>query len=449
MRWLLVTILGLYVAGLSSARAQDCAGPSPSECPLLNRAKAIFVGTVIEDDKDSPTLRFRVTEAFKGVNGDYIDLSKYVYQFHFRLGQQYLVFAIPCVWQGAGRQCLTISDCSGTRAAMYAGAIVEQLRAEKTGKRVASVYGTLESKKGEEGRDWEEGYRRALPDILIRLRSDKNSFSARTDEHGAYAFNRVPPGKYQVSAELPPGLELGNEIGNDPIEPFELPRSCCFENDLYALPSGRISGKVIGPDGKPLHLAVANLYLAGRYEAGGHGSFSLQGKGSPRSEWKPFEFYHLPVGDYVLVFNPRNEEDPDAPFLTTFYPDATNLKSSQIIHLADGQQLSDADIHVSDPLPTRQITVHLIWGGKQPEDFFPPQLIVSANHGKNPFPEETSRFVYTLNLLLSARYAVHAEAFCQMGTTGKAITDDQTVDGSDLSVSQITLEFRLGECVRK
>jgi hypothetical protein len=131
------------------------------------------------------------------------------------------------------------------------------------------------------------------------------------------------------------------------------------------------------------------------------------------TEWKPFEFDHLLGDDYVPVFTPKNEEDPDASFPTTFYPSATRVESSQVIHLADGQQLLDADIHVRDPLTTRQKNVRLEWGGKQPQDYYPPQVFVSGTQGKNPFPEETSRYAYTLNLLLSARYTVHAEAICR------------------------------------
>lgn len=441
-------ILAIFVLSLTSARAQDCSGPIPSACPLLNTAKAIFVGTVTEDGKDSETRKFHVTEAFEGVKGDYVDLSRYPYHFDFRLGRQYLVFANPCFWNDASSRCLTISDCSDTRPLEYAAAILEQLRAEKNGKRIAAVYGTLAKTLGEDT-DWEEGYRRLLPNILVRLQSGNKSFETRTDEHGAYAFDRLPPGKYYVSADLPDSLVLGNPIGNDPVKPFELPRRCCFENDLYALPSGRISGRVIGPDGKPLHLAVANLYLASRYTDGSPSSISLQGKGIPDGEWKPFEFYHLPGGDYVLVFNPKNEEDPDAPFPTTFYPSASRLESSRVIHLADGEQLLDTDIHVSHPLPTRQITVRLDWGGKEPRDYYPPQLLVSTTRGKNPFPEETSRSTYTLKLLLSARYTLRAEAFCQMGTKGKAETGDAAVDGGDLSVSEVTLKFATGECVHK
>jgi hypothetical protein len=449
MRRLPVVIFALLLVGLTSARAQDCSGPIPAACPLLDAAKAIFVGTASEAAKDSETRNFHVTEAFKGVNGNDVVINEFPSAFSFIAGKQYLVFAAPCPWNGAGRQCLTVMPCSGTRPLETATAIIEQLRAEENGKRVAAVYGTLERRPGEESDDGEEGYGHPLPNILVRLKSGEKSYETRTDERGAYAFVRIAPGKYQVSVDLPAELELGDLVGNQPIKPFELPRRCCFEDDLYALPSGRITGQVIGPDGKPLRVAFVYLYRASRYREGKSGIYSFQGKAIPLAEWKPFEFYHLPAGDYVLVFNPKNEQDPDAPFPTTFYPRATDMASSQLIHLSDGQKIQDADIHVSNPLATRQINIHFDWGGRKPQDFIRPDVIVKASGGKQPFPERSDPTAYTLNLLLSARYTIHAEAFCQTGMKGKAETGEVTVDGGDPSVTEVTLKFSTGECERK
>jgi hypothetical protein len=422
----------------------------PGPCSLLKYYKAVFVGTVTEVKEEAVRCRFRVTEAFEGVKGDYVDLDEFPSgTIHFKLGEQYLVFAVPCVWERAGSRCLTSMPCSGTRPLEYAVAILEQLRAEKSGRRVAAVYGTLERTLEENEGIWEEGYRRPLPNILVRLQSDKKSFETRTDEYGAYAFDRLPPGKYQVSADLLPNLALGEQIGNLPVPPFELPLRSCFENNLYALPTGRITGRVIGPDGKPLRLAFVDLCRASRYKEGKPGLHSLQGKGRPLAEWKPFEFYHLPADDYVLLFNSANKEEPDAPFQRTFYPNASDLESSQLIHLAEGQQILNADIHVSNPLPTRHITLRLAWDGRTPQHFYPPQVIVKASKGMEPYPFKNGQDTYTLNLLLSARYTIHAEAFCRMGTTGKAETSAVTIDSGDLSVSEVTLTFDKGECIRK
>jgi len=190
MRRVLVLIPVVLVLSLASASAQiDCAGPLQSDRPLLNTAKTIFVGTLVEDKIDSPTRRFQVTEAFKGVNGNVVDLNKGADRFDFHLGKVYLVFAVPCGWQGG--KCLTNLMCFGTRTLEDAAAVLEQLRAEKTGKRVSAVYGILARTLGEERDDWKVDYRRPLPNILITLQSDKKAFRTRTDQQGAYAFNGV------------------------------------------------------------------------------------------------------------------------------------------------------------------------------------------------------------------------------------------------------------------
>jgi hypothetical protein len=200
---------------------------------------------------------------------------------------------------------------------------------------------------------WQEDYVRPLPNVLIRLTSDKKSLETRTDDDGVYFFHHVPPGKYRVSAELPPNLELGETIGPDPPPPLELERGACARLDLYALPTGGISGKVIGPDGKPLISTSAELYRASQYGEKVLGLFGYQGKARPGEDWKPFEFYHLPAGDYILVFNGQDKEGPGSPFPRTFYPHAPDRKSSQIIHLSEGQQILDANIYVIAPSQTQ------------------------------------------------------------------------------------------------
>src|ERR1017187_9232035 len=57
------------------------------------------------------------------------------------------------------------------------------------------------------------------------------------------------------------------------------------------------------------------------------------------ASWRPFHFSHLPAGDYLLVFNAANWEDPYAPFRMTFYPNASSREGAQPIHLSDGQQV--------------------------------------------------------------------------------------------------------------
>jgi hypothetical protein len=106
-----------------------------------------------------------------------------------------------------------------------------------------------------------------------------------------------------------------------------------------------------------------------------------------QGESKPFEFTHLPVGDYVLVFNRRDQADPDGPFPRTFYPNAPDRSSAQIIHLEDGQQIMNADIHLRRvSMPTRKVTIHLLWDGGKPQDYYASDVIVEASEGVRLYP---------------------------------------------------------------
>src|ERR1017187_927559 len=219
-------IFTISLLGLTSAIAQDCAGPMPGPCSLLKSA-VIFVGKVVEKEN-----RFQVTEAFKGIKGGYVDVVD-IFGQHFEVGQQYIFFGY---WMegGDGTRYLVKSPCSPTAPVACAPALLKQLRAERSGRRVAAVYGTLVRSLQEYGGGYVDYDPLPLSNIVVRLQSEGKSFETRTDDNGVYAFDRLPPGKYHVSADLPPNLLLGQIILEDPVPPFDLPPRSCFDNDLYA-----------------------------------------------------------------------------------------------------------------------------------------------------------------------------------------------------------------------
>jgi hypothetical protein len=287
----------------------------------------------------------------------------------------------------------------------------------------------------------DEDYARPLPGVVVRFQSGVKSFETKTDKHGAYAFEALPKGTYRVSADLPSTMNVTGFSNETSV--FELEDRSCYENDITAMPTGQISGRVIAPDGAPLRSTSVELYRADQYGDEQAGASAYQ------DESKPFEFAHLPPGDYVLVFNQRDQADPDAPFPRTFYPNALDRGSAQIIHLEDGQQIMNADIHLRRvAMPTRKVTVHLLWDGSKPLDYYSPAVIVEAREGVPPYPYKVSDGAYSLSLLLNTKYTVRAEAYCQMGTAGKAESDTATVDGGDAVVSEVTLTLHGAECVR-
>jgi hypothetical protein len=435
-----VLLLGLFMAGAVSASAVDCvpANAIPRSCTLLKDTKAIFVGTLTQE---TPQYRFHVDENIKGVKGDYFDLEPYPISRHFEIGKRYLVF-VDTMRLDDGEH-LFAHECGSTSELKYAQGALEQVRAEKEGKRNSVVYGTLLRTSDSGVGIVDEDYVRPLPGVIVKFQSGNKSFAAKTDAHGAYAFDTLPKGTYSISADLPPTLKLAEPLSKD-LPVFEMPDRSCYENLITAMPTGQISGRVIAPDGTPLRSTSIELFRTDMYGEEQAGAYGYQG------EAKPFEFMHLLPGDYVLVFNRKDQSNPDSPFPRTFYADAPDLASAQIIHLKDGEQMTNADIHLRpSSTPTRTVTIHLSWDDGKPQDYSPPAVIVEASEGQSPYPFKISDGVYSLNLLRNATYVVRAEAYCQIAGAGKAEFDSVTIDGADSVASEVVLKFHGRECAKQ
>ena len=175
--------LVLLALGATCTVAQDCV-PAPGPSSLLKDSQTVFVGTVTGENNG--TYRFHITEAFKGVAGDTFEVEPVPDMgfADFETGKQYLVFAYTFALKDGTKYHLA-RGCGLTREIKYAQAALEQLRAEKNGARVASVYGMLLRTFPETLR-WDGSFERGLPGVAIHLQSGSKSYEVRTDEYGVY-----------------------------------------------------------------------------------------------------------------------------------------------------------------------------------------------------------------------------------------------------------------------
>jgi hypothetical protein len=259
--------------------------------------------------------------------------------YRFEKGRQYVVFTRK---KDDGRFFATI--CNGTKPASAAQALIPQLRAIRDGRRVASVFGILRRVNPPllAPPDAPED---ALANVAVKLRSRDDRFSTSTGADGVFSIYDVHAGEYQFSADLPGNMDLGEKAQ----EPFTIPNGACYEYDVSAVPTGRIRGSVIGPDGKPLHLASVELYRAGQYQNLRSGLWRSQGANGF------FDFSNVGPGEYILVFNRGNRTN--YPFPRSFYPGVTDPTQAEPIKLEDGQQLLNVNIRIgnsglSDSRPT-------------------------------------------------------------------------------------------------
>ncbi len=299
--------------------------------------------------------------------------------------------------------------------------------------RVASVYGVLRSSSQPYASVSDDNLDRILANTRLELRSEDKTFVAVSDSNGAYAFYGVPEGEYHFAGDLPEHFEFAQEILGGPLPPLKLPAHACFESDLTALPSGRIRGRVLGPNGKPLTFAHVNLFLRAKYKTGSPGWYESQDR-----EKGYFEFQNVSPGDYILVYNDGGRIDADEPYSRTFYPGVSDLSRARVIHVDPGQKVDDADIKVTGGRATREITVRLV----AETDGLPDINYVEGkgSDGQTTTEDKMSPGVYSISILKGVRYDLHGEGYCS-ATDNKSTTESVQVDGSDESVANFTLIF--------
>jgi hypothetical protein len=459
---LVVLIFALMAPAASFACA--CSEAPPGTCPHFESGDVVFLGTVSrvaevpvspaekqsQNPNATPILRyhFRVDERLARVDSDEID----VYSggddgdcaFRFRQGAQYVVFA-----QQESEARLFATICGGTRLASEAEALLPQLRAIRDGQHVASVFGVLR-RANPPTLALPDDPDDPLPDIPIRLRSHDDRFTSTTGPDGVYSFYDVRAGEYQFTADLPEGVVLTHRGTVSGLASFRIPAGACYEFNVDALPTGRIEGSVLGPDGKPLQLASLELYRLGSYENSKSGLWTFQGsQGS-------FVFDHIGSGKYIIVYNRPNRIDPNAPFPRTFYPGVLNVSEAEPVTMKEGQVVK-VRFELQHPVPTRVLHVHLEWkDGKPPGSVF---VMAKADKGDNPAATVAGDGVYDFTLLRSARYTIsaweeldpaaarlvgHGQQDCTI--PARINSDSIAVDGADTATRDITLTFSSPTC---
>jgi len=238
------------------------------------------------------------------------------------------------------------------------------------------------------------------------------------------------------------GLKLGRTILDEALEPIDVDSDTCYNLVITAVPTAKISGRVIGPDGVPRDDLRVNLFRAGDPS---RGMTEWQGDG------KPFEFTMVPPGDYVLAFgnvepHPMN---PDHPFPDTFYPSAPDFASATVIHLTPGQQILNADIHLLPGRPTRTLEIVLNWNGMRVADTYGAFVNATTADSLGPTARKITDDTYTVNLLSDAAYRIRATASCKQPGVTAGATDTIVVDGADESIARVTLTFAPGGCQPK
>jgi len=410
--------------------------------PDFDQAAKSSVDMRTVDQSGYARYHFRVDEKISGTQTTDIDVFSgrggADCSYHFQKGEQYLVFPYK---SDDGRLMATI--CSETRPVELAQPKLAVLRAMRDHQPVASLYGSMRSVQQPYGSVSDDYHGKPVADTRMILRSDKNTVQAKTDANGNYAFFGVPAGEYHVEADLPQHFEIAQTILSEPVPPIDLPQNACYEYNVDVLPTGRIRGKVVGPDGTALPYASVELYRPSLYRGDGR---SLGWSESQDLKKPEFVFEHVAAADYILVYNDQERIEPTTPYPRMFYPGMRELGQAQIIHVAEGQEISGLEFRVSGGRATRPITVRLVaTNGELPDINY---VEARGNDGSYLSEQRLSPGVFSIQVFPGIRYEMHGSGYCT-AIHKELNTPVGVIDGSETGPRELVLTFPGPGCPKK
>lgn len=192
-----------------------------------------------------------------------------------------------------------------------------------------------------------------LRGVRVWTSSKGRNFSAVTDASGRYELAVPGPGKYAVHAGFPPYPSASVQV--------ELPAgAACELQDFPMLSGSSISGRVYDRHGQPLQDARVGLIDVSRPAPDPQAPVRFRTAYAEQPGGR-FLFENVPLGRYLLVFNPdgpQAEGYKSSPLETTFYPNGVPRAQAQVIEIGrPGMSVAGQDLIVGQPISFRSVTV--------------------------------------------------------------------------------------------
>ena len=340
IRMLLAAVIGTALFS-PAARACSCA-PTPPPCEAVGRAQLVFIGTVIEIKIGRPfkLARMKVDRTFKGTLPAEIELydDGMCNGPVLTIGGQYLMYT-----QRDPSGSIPARGCNRSRAIQYADEDLQFLKDYKAGKPSTRISGTVRLRPDEP--EDSRGGRRPMKDVRVILTHGGKEYSRTTDANGNYSISGIPPGQYEIHAEL-----AGHRTNWSPDTITVSPMGCAVADVLMKV-DRRVQGIVRNARGEPVPDIMVELVpthpnlkrwlnpiLLGRSDD--EGRFAVDG---------------APPGDYYLGININHTPTPSQPYPPTYYPNTQDIKQAIPIAFMTSGSVQSYDLTVPAKLPLIKI----------------------------------------------------------------------------------------------
>ncbi len=429
---LLLIVLTCFTISSSSKPVCQCHEYDVPICARYWRADAVFVGQLrdITRPPERPdantwpmaTLHFIVEEPFRGVTSATVDVgtaSGTSCDIQFVKGKCYLVYA----YRGSESKQLFTGMCMG-------GGEVEDEVDHLNYIRSLTQQGATESISGRVGKF--EG----ISGVKVQVRNEHKTFETTSDQRGDFSLSLEGPGTYNVKLLIPSSVAVlaTRQDLLDKLETTEalttveykvqLEKSQCDYRQFDTFPvdvraTAEVSGSVLTASGRAVDQGYVYLQRASdpersRFE-------KIQADGS-------FKFEGVPVGEFHLVLNPRNEApgEDDPPYTRTFYPNATDVSGATKIVVTEGAKLENLTLRVGRPYKARTVSGKVVWengapaAGARISIYNGDQYVQTADADK--------KGLFSFKVYGDFKYSVHARIFGEnFGESDRVtITDKST-----------------------
>jgi hypothetical protein len=356
-----VALLGLIITfTLASSTVNACTcGGSGTPCESFGSADAVFVGTPVsfrdnqrkESDREDfnwtpRAFKFSVEQAYLGVAGTEIEVSTGYgggdCGYQFKLGQRYLVYAYRY------KDRLNTGICTRTKPFTSANEDLAFLGTLPSAAPGVTIYG--EVNKGE--------LKETLSsDILITIDGPEQR-EIRPDTQGRFRVTGLRAGDYKVSLRLPETLTTW-----EPQRELSISDRGCAAVTWNLADNGRVSGRVVNPQGEPVPRILVALVEPG---ADPKDKYTKLEK---TDEQGRFTFSAVPRGRYLIAVNHNRFPDPKEPanaYPPSFYPGVVNETEAQTITVGAGEKLNELEIRVPSKRPASILNVTVVWADGSP-----------------------------------------------------------------------------------
>jgi len=411
MKAALITVA--FVLLLSCAQtvaACSCAGWS-TVCGAYQSAEAVFVGTVTSVENETAkgddgreyvvgqVAHVQVDEAFKGAKEPELIFRSYGTSCDptYKEGQRWLFYASyqkeQKVW--------SIGMCGRSTWLEYASADLLYLRALPASAQKTRFAGTLTETGG-----------KPLAGIKVKLSGERDTYEAVTDKNGVYEVVGLPGGWYTVDPEIPSTLKLwfslpqGEPASGDKRQiKVRLAEKSCSGVNLVFTENTRVSGRVFGADGRPMHNVCVRLWLKDK-------QFETPFLLDCTDDDGRYEIKDIDLGDYYLVANDDGRISSEEPFPLTYYPGVFEKEKATLLTFGSGDKFEDFDFHIPSQQPTKTIQGKVVFSDGRAAPAVSVEFTAEPeNGGQNVYTQTDAEGRFKIPLLEGLKGSMRANAY--------------------------------------